>query len=136
MLDNLYDEYAKLVEDVMTDHDRLLKEALDLFAQTGADVQDVIRAAADEYGYEMTAEMEKVISSIEGMGSLDTYLGVGGTITQSLGDIVNEVHNAYTSLSSDFQMTLLLLLDFRATMIHLTRIKQMITFIQAVQTVM
>jgi len=101
MLDNLYDEYAKLVEDVMTDHDRLLKEALDLFAQTGADVQDVIRATADEYGYEMTAEMEKIISSIEGMGSLDSYLGVGGTVTQSLSDIVNEVHNAYVGLSSD-----------------------------------
>ncbi len=87
----------------MTDHDRLLKEALDLFAQTGADVQDVIRAAAEEYGYEMTAEMEKIMSSIEGMGSLDSYLGVGGTITQSLGDIVTEIHSACTSLSSDFQ---------------------------------
>lgn len=87
----------------MKDHDKLLKEALDLFAQTGADVQDVIRAVADEYNYEITGEMEKIISSIEGMGSLDTYLGVGGTITQSLGDIVNEVHNAYVGLSSDMQ---------------------------------
>lgn len=103
MLSNLYDEYAKLVEDVMNDHDKLLKEALDLFAQTGADVQDVIRVVADEYNYEITGEMEKIISSIEGMGSLDTYLGVGGTITQSLGDIVNEVHNAYVGLSSDMQ---------------------------------
>lgn len=53
--------------------------------------------------YEITAEMEKIIASIEGMGSLDSYLGVGGTVTQSLGDIVNEVHNAYVGISSDIQ---------------------------------
>ena len=103
MLDNLYSEYEKLVNDVMKDHDRLLKEGLDLFAQTASDVQDVIKNTAEEHGYEITAEMEKIISSIEGMGSLDTYLGAGGIITQSLGDIVTEIHNAYTSLSSDFQ---------------------------------
>ena len=89
MLDNLYEEYAKLIEDVMNDRDRLLKEGLDLFAQTGADVQDVIKDAAEEHGYEMTEEMEKIISSIEGMGSLD--------------GIAAEIRNAYTSLSSDFR---------------------------------
>ena len=103
MLDHLYDEYAKLVDNVMKDHDKLLKEGLDLFAQTASDVQDVIKATAEEHGYEITAEMEKVIASIEGMGHLDSYLGVGGTITQSLGDIVNEVHNAYVGISSEFQ---------------------------------
>lgn len=103
MLDNLYEEYAKLIEDVMNDRDRLLKEGLDLFAQTGADVQDVIKDAAEEHGYEMTEEMEKIISSIEGMGSLDSYLGVGGTVTQSLDGIAAEIRNAYTSLSSDFR---------------------------------
>ena len=87
----------------MKDHDKLLKEGLDLFAQTASDVQDVIKATAEEHGYEITAEMEKVIASIEGMGHLDSYLGVGGTITQSLGDIVNEVHNAYVGISSEFQ---------------------------------
>ncbi len=103
MLDNLYSEYEKLVNDVMKDHDRLLKEGLDLFAQTASDVQDAIKNTADEHGYEITAEMEKIIASIEGMGSLDSYLGVGGTVTQSLSDIATEIHNAYTSLSSDFQ---------------------------------
>lgn len=103
MLDNLYEEYAKLIEDVMNDRDRLLKEGLDLFAQTGADVQDVIKDAAEEHGYEMTEEMEKIISSIEGMGSLDSYLGVGGTVTQSLDGIAAEIRNTYTSLSSDFR---------------------------------
>lgn len=87
----------------MKDHDKLLKEGLDLFAQTASDVQDVIKATAEEHGYEITAEMEKVIASIEGMGHLDSYLGVGGTITQSLGDIVNEVHNAYVGISAEFQ---------------------------------
>lgn len=103
MLDHLYDEYAKLIDDVMKDHDKLLKEGLDLFAQTASDVQDVIKITAEEHGYEITAEMEKIIASIEGMGSLDSYLGVGGTVTQSLGDIVNEVHNAYVGISSEFQ---------------------------------
>ncbi len=103
MLDNLYAEYAKLVEDIMNNRDRLLKEGLDLFAKTGSDVQDTIKITAEEHGYEMTGEMEKIISSIEGMGSLDSYLGVGGTITQSLGDISTEIRNAYTSLSSDFR---------------------------------
>jgi len=103
MLDHLYDEYAKLIDDVMKDHDRLLREGLDLFAQTASDVQDVIKITAEEHGYEITAEMEKIIASIEGMGSLDSYLGVGGTVTQSLSDIVNEVHNAYVGISSEFQ---------------------------------
>ncbi len=103
ILNNLYDEYAQLVDDVMKDHDKLLKEGLDLFAQTGSDVQDVIKSTAEEHGYEITAEMEKIIASIEGMGSLDTYLGVGGTVTQSLSDIVNEVHNAYVGITSEFQ---------------------------------
>lgn len=103
MLDNLYDEYAKLIDDVMKDHDKLLREGLDLFAQTASDVQDVIKTTAEEHGYEITAEMEKIIASIEGMGSLDSYLGVGGAVTQSLGDIVNEVHNAYVGISSDIQ---------------------------------
>ena len=103
ILNNLYDEYAKLVDNVMKDHDKLLKEGLDLFAQTASDVQDVIKATAEEHGYEITAEMEKIISSIEGMGHLDSYLGVGGTITQSLGDIVNEVHNAYVGISAELQ---------------------------------
>lgn len=103
ILSNLYSEYAKLVDNVMKDHDKLLKEGLDLFAQTASDVQDVIKATAEEHGYEITAEMEKVIASIEGMGHLDSYLGVGGTITQSLGDIVNEVHNAYVGISAEFQ---------------------------------
>lgn len=87
----------------MKDHDKLLKEGLDLFAQTASDVQDVIKATAEEHGYEITAEMEKIISSIEGMGHLDSYLGVGGTVTQSLSDIVNEVHNAYVGISAEFQ---------------------------------
>ena len=87
----------------MKDHDKLLREGLDLFAQTASDVQDVIKITAEEHGYEITAEMEKIIASIEGMGSLDSYLGVGGTVTQSLGDIVNEVHNAYVGISSEFQ---------------------------------
>lgn len=103
ILNNLYDEYAKLIDDVMKDHDRLLKEGLDLFAQTAADVQDVIKITAEEHGYEITAEMDKIIASIEGMGHLDSYLGAGGIITQSLGDIATEIHNAYTSLSSEFQ---------------------------------
>jgi len=103
MLDNLYDEYAKLVDDVMKDHDRLLREGLDLFAQTASDVQDVIKITAEEHGYEITAEMEKIITSIEGMGHLDSYLGVGGTVTQSLSDIVNEVHNAYVGIAGEFQ---------------------------------
>lgn len=103
MLDNLYDEYEKLVNDVMKDHDKLLREGLDLFAQTASDVQDVIKITAEEHGYEMTAEMGKIIASIESMRSLDTYLGVGGTITQSLGDIANEVRNAYVGISSDMQ---------------------------------
>ena len=103
MLDNLYEEYAKLVEDIMNDRDRLLKEGLDLFAQTGSDVQDVIKDTAEEHGYEMTEQMERIIASIEGMGSLDSYLGAGGTVTQSLDSIVTEIRNAYTSLSSDFR---------------------------------
>lgn len=103
MLDNLYNEYAKLIDDVMKDHNRLLREGLDLFAQTASDVQDVIKITAEEHGYEITAEMEKIISSIEGMGHLDSYLGVGGTVTQSLSDIVNEVHNAYVNISAEFQ---------------------------------
>lgn len=103
MLDNLYSEYEKLVNDVMKDHDRLLREGLDLFAQTASDVQDVIKITAEEHGYEITAEMEKIIASIEGMGHLDSYLGVGGTVTQSLSDIVNEVHNAYVGISAEFQ---------------------------------
>lgn len=103
MLDNLYDEYAKLIDDVMKDHDRLLREGLDLFAQTASDVQDVIKITAEEHGYEITAEMEKIIASIEGMGHLDSYLGVGGTVTQSLSDIVNEVHNAYVGITAEFQ---------------------------------
>ena len=103
ILNNLYDEYAKLIDDVMKDHDKLLREGLDLFAQTASDVQDVIKITAEEHGYEITAEMEKIIASIEGMGSLDTYLGVGGTVTQSLSDIVNEVHNAYVGIASEFQ---------------------------------
>ena len=103
ILNNLYDEYAKLIDDVMKDHDKLLREGLDLFAQTASDVQDVIKITAEEHGYEITAEMEKIIASIESMGSLDTYLGVGGTITQSLGDIANEVRNAYVGISSDMQ---------------------------------
>lgn len=103
MLDHLYDEYAKLVNDVMKDHDKLLREGLDLFAQTASDVQDVIKITAEEHGYEITAEMEKIVASIEDMGSLDSYLGVGGTVTQSLSDIVNEVHNAYVGIASEFQ---------------------------------
>ncbi len=103
MLNNLYNEYAKLIDDVMKDHNRLLREGLDLFAQTASDVQDVIKITAEEHGYEITAEMEKIISSIEGMGHLDSYLGVGGTVTQSLSDIVNEVHNAYVNISAEFQ---------------------------------
>lgn len=103
ILDNLYSEYEKLVNDVMKDHDRLLREGLDLFAQTASDVQDVIKITAEEHGYEITAEMEKIIASIEGMGHLDSYLGVGGTVTQSLSDIVNEVHNAYVGISAEFQ---------------------------------
>lgn len=103
MLDNLYSEYEKLVNDVMKDHDRLLREGLDLFAQTASDVQDVIKITAEEHGYEITAEMEKIIASIEGMGHLDSYLGVGGTVTQSLSDIVNEVHNAYVGITAEFQ---------------------------------
>lgn len=103
ILNNLYDEYAKLIDDVMKDHDRLLREGLDLFAQTASDVQDVIKITAEEHGYEITGEMEKIITSIEGMGHLDSYLGVGGTVTQSLSDIVNEVHNAYVGISAEFQ---------------------------------
>lgn len=103
ILSNLYSEYAKLVDNVMKDHDKLLKEGLDLFAQTASDVQDVIKITAEEHGYEITAEMEKIVASIEDMGSLDSYLGVGGTVTQSLSDIVNEVHNAYVGIASEFQ---------------------------------
>ncbi len=100
MLENLYDEYAKLVSDLEKNRERLLREGLDLFARTGADVQDVIREAAESHKYEMTDEMEKVIRSIESMGHMESYLGTDGIITSSLRDIVTEIHSAYTSLSS------------------------------------
>lgn len=100
MLENLYDEYAKLVSDLEKNRERLLREGLDLFAKTGADVQDVIREAAESHKYEMTDEMEKVIGSIESMGHLESYFGAEGIITSSLRDILTEIHSAYTTLSS------------------------------------
>ena len=101
MLDNLYEEYSKLLTDLEKNRDKLLQEGLDLFAKTGSDVQETIREVADEYGYEVTTEMSGIISSIENMGSLSTYFEADGIVTKSLDNIAINIKDAYTAITAE-----------------------------------
>lgn len=98
MLDNMYNEYSALLTDLEKDTDKLLQEGLDLFAQTGSDVQDTIRDAADEYNYVITGNTGQIMGAIESLGSMETYLGAGGYVTNALNDIITEIKNAYTAI--------------------------------------
>lgn len=100
MLDNMYNEYSALLTELEKNHDKLLQEGLDLFAQTGSDVQDTIRDTANEYNYEMTSNMDKIVTSIENMGNMDSYIGEDGTVTRTLNGIITEIKNGYDKLST------------------------------------
>lgn len=100
MLDNLYNEYTALLTDLEKDTDRLLQEGLDLFAQTGSDVQDTIQDAANQYNYQLSSHMDNITTAIQGMGSMETYLGTEGVVTKTLSEIALTIKNVYTALSS------------------------------------
>ena len=99
MLDNMYNEYSALLTELEKNHDKLLQEGLDLFAQTGSDIQDTIRDTANEYNYEMTSNMDKIVTSIENMGYMESYIGEDGTVTRTLNGIITEIKNGYDKLS-------------------------------------
>ena len=100
MLDNMYNEYSALLTDLEKDTDRLLREGLDLFAQTGSEVQDTIRDVADQYNYRISSNTSDIIDAIERMIPMETYLGENGYVTRTLNGIIMEIRNGYDKISS------------------------------------
>ena len=100
MLDNMYNEYSALLTDLEKDTDRLLREGLDLFAQTGSEVQDTIRDVADQYNYKISSNTSDIIDAIERMVPMETYLGAESYVGKTLYEISTGIKNGYDKISS------------------------------------
>lgn len=94
MLDNLYEEYQDLMNDLFYDQNKLLRQGIDSINDNGLKIEKILNKTAESYGYATTTDADKVISA----------LGTSHTAITSVADSLNgetgEVGKAIISINN------------------------------------
>lgn len=99
MLDNLYDEYELILNERLDNVDQLITEMTDIINQNQSDIYATLQGEAQEVGYVMSEEMQKIWSDTQNP-VLSTYFEGFKTDNASVLTVLGDIKNLVDSIKN------------------------------------